>query len=144
MPRSGQSEICSAVPSFQRCQASSLTPLDPHIRDDGADAERLAGKADAEGVAHEAAPAIGADEIARGDALVAAAPRDNGRHGVLVLGEALQLAAELDAMAELGQALAHHAFGQELRHHPTSGVGSRSSMTGSSLKPPSAYSRCGG
>jgi hypothetical protein len=83
------------------------------IRDDRTRAKRLAGEIDAQRVPHEAAAAIGADEIAcahdfapdlRGDAFG-------------VLREAGQFPAKLRLVAEFGETLAHHGFGEELRHH---------------------------
>jgi DNA-binding MarR family transcriptional regulator len=83
------------------------------IRDDRTHAERLAGKIDAERVPYQTAPAVGADQV-----MGAHDPASGLRGDAFgVLRKAGQLPPELRLVAELGETLAHHRFGQELRDH---------------------------
>jgi hypothetical protein len=103
------------------CIASEAREDD--IGHNGTDAKRLAQKADVERVAHEAVAAIGADEIARPNDLFTSFADKPRRHAVPVLLQSDQLASELGPAPELDEALAHHAFGEELRHQQRDVIG---------------------
>ncbi len=83
------------------------------IRDDGARAKRLAGEADAQRLTHEAAAAVGANEIARAHYF---APNLRGDASG-IRRKPGQLPHELRPVAEFGETFAHHCFGDELRDH---------------------------
>ena len=83
------------------------------IRDDSAHAQRLAAKIDAQRVPHEAAAAVGANEVAGAHDLASNLRSD----AFGVLREAGQLPPELHLVSEPGETLAHHCFGEEPRHH---------------------------
>jgi hypothetical protein len=85
------------------------------IRHNGADAKRLARKGNVERVAHEAAAAIGADEMADTNLLFASFADKPRRHAIFVLLQSDQLASELWPLSELVESLAHHPLGQELQ-----------------------------
>jgi hypothetical protein len=93
------------------------------IRHNGADAKRFAWKADVERVADEAATAIGADEMAHANFLFASFADKPRRHAILVLLQSDQLASKLWPLPKLAESLAHHAFGQELRHQQRDVIG---------------------
>src|ERR1700722_9960906 len=97
------------------CIASE--PGQDDIGHNGADAKRLAWKTDIEPVTHEAVAAIRADEIAHANDLFAGFSDKLRCHACLVLLEADEFASVLDPTTEFDEALAHHAFSQELRHH---------------------------
>src|SRR5580658_654685 len=87
--------------------------------------QRLAGKFDLERMAHEAAAAIGADEIANADGFLPLLARNCRREVLFVLLETDQLASEFRLMAKLGQALSKRGLGQELRNHQRDLIGLR-------------------
>ncbi len=103
--------------SCHRCQASRPIPLDDRVGDHGVHAQRLAGKADAQGVAHEAAAAVRTDEEPGAHRLFASRRRDADGDAEIVGLEGDELAAEFDGPAQLGQPPAQDALGEELRHH---------------------------
>ena len=74
-------------------------------------------------MAHEAAPAIGADEIAHANGLLAALPASCAVTPPSSCSKPTSVAAEFRPVPKLGQALAHHAFGQELRHQQREAIG---------------------
>ena len=102
--------------------------LEIDIGDNRTHAQRLAGEADAERVAHEATAAVGADEEARADGFAAGL----GDDALAVLRKASQFASEFGRCAEFGQTLAHQGFGEELRRHqrPAIRLGRRGSGGG--------------
>jgi hypothetical protein len=104
-------------PLVEAVPCRSLQSRQQDIGHDGTNAKRLAGKADVERVTQEAAAAVGADEIAYPHDLLAGLASEPRSDAVLIMLQAHQFATELHFVAELDQALAHHAFGQELRHH---------------------------
>ena len=128
----------------------AVQPRQDDIGNNRTHAKRLAGKANTKRVTHEAAAAIGADEVARSNDLLAGFAGEPRGHAISILLQTDQFAAELHTVAELEQTFAHHAFGQELRHHQRDvvGLGRRRvpcSMTSDTVKLPSSrYSRCGG
>src|SRR6202034_711216 len=93
------------------------------IGDHAAHAKRLARKPDAEHLAHETAPTIGTDEIARTDELFTDFAGELHRYPILILLQADQLASEMRPVPEFNEAIAHHPFSEELRHHPGEGIG---------------------
>ena len=68
-------------------------------------------------MAHEAAAAIRADQIACADGLFALRSRDGRGDAMPGLRERGQLHAEFRTMPQLEKTFAQHRFGQELRHH---------------------------
>ena len=90
-----------------------------HLAQQRLDPGGLAGEADAEQLAHRAAAAVAADEVAR------AQPRAVGQldgHPVVVLAQPDQLAAAPDLGAELGGVLGQQAVGDGLRDAEDVGV----------------------
>jgi hypothetical protein len=87
------------------------------VGDDGAHAEGLAGEANIEHIAHEAAPSIRADEKVRVNRALTCHVFDTGGNAFGVLRKAHELRTIFDPMAQFGETAAHHAFGQKLGHH---------------------------
>ncbi len=72
---------------------------------------------------HDAPPAIGADDVAGIDGLLASGGRQPRDDTVQILCKTKQLLAELDRFPQLGQPLTQHALGQELRYQQRDMVG---------------------
>jgi hypothetical protein len=95
----------------------------PHIRDHGADAERLAGEFDVQRVAHIALTAVHADQVADPQGLFAIRTHHVSGHALRVLLESRQFTTEMRTLPEFREALAQHHLGQELRHHEREEIG---------------------
>jgi hypothetical protein len=91
------------------------------VGDQAASAEGPAWKTNIKRPPHEAATAIGANQVTASDTRLARTVPQRGGHASIVLPEAEELAAEFGTLSEFEQALAHHPLGQELRDHQRHG-----------------------
>ncbi len=95
----------------------AVEPAQIDVRDDRADAQRLAGKLDPERAPDRAAAPVRADQIAGNDLLFTLRRHDAGGNAVLAGFEIGQPAAELDLMSQFAEPLTHDSLGNELGDH---------------------------
>jgi hypothetical protein len=111
-----------AIAELEAMPCQPIEPVERDVGDERADAERVAGKADVERMAHEAAAAVGADQISHADLMLSTVVGNARDHRIGILREAGKPATEARAVPQLGEPLAHHRLGPELRDHERAGI----------------------